>query len=147
MLAGCPACGCHSVCGLSFDGADAEALAKCLFEFNSLSYNHLLFSLGGFLSQNSRGYSPLGLWSVLGSSLSHLGTVSLLPTCLPPLPLLPQPQLKEFKTGLAVFLRRMFGPWIAVKEPGAASGLSDAQLAALLSRLQAAERALGTSVS
>ena len=57
-----------------------------------------------------------------------------------------QPQLKQFKTELAVFLRRTFGPWLAAKEPGPGSGLTDAQLAALLGRLQAAERALGTSV-
>ncbi|GAB4822711.1 hypothetical protein N2152v2_009757 [Parachlorella kessleri] len=55
-----------------------------------------------------------------------------------------QPQLKQFKTELAVFLRRTFGPWVAAKEPGPGTGLSDEQLASLLGRLQAAERALGT---
>lgn len=61
-------------------------------------------------------------------------------------PCLLQPALKQFKIGLALFLRRTFGPWLAAKQPGPSSGLSDAQLAALLSRLQAAEKALGTSV-
>lgn len=56
-----------------------------------------------------------------------------------------QPALRQLKTGLAVFLRRTFGPWLAAKQPGQ-SGLSDEQLASLLGRLQAAERALGSSV-
>lgn len=93
------------------------------------------------------------LWCLCMLSSVQMPCVWSFPVCFPrvasppsppllcPCSIAAKPELKPLRVGLAAFLRRSVGPWLAVREPGS-GGLSSEQLGELLRRLRGAEKAL-----